>query len=183
MNHSQLLVLFLLTVQSFSIFGYKEYNQSDFGVDHPVMSMCSCPSPVLLEEGVCYDHCILLAEFYQPLPSFILYSKAKLACYSKCLLTSYFSIPVPYDEKDIFFGVSSRKSCRYSQNRSTSASLALVGGTQTCITVILNRLLWKQTEIILSFLRLHPGTAFQTLLLTMRATPFLLRDSCPQQQI
>ena len=39
---------------------------------------------------------------------------------------------------------------------------------------------WKRTEIILSFLRLHPSTAFQTLLLTMTATPFLLRDSCPQ---
>ena len=39
---------------------------------------------------------------------------------------------------------------------------------------------WKQTEIILSFLKLHPSTAFQTLLLTMMATPFLLRDSCPQ---
>ena len=37
-----------------------------------------------------------------------------------------------------------------------------------------------ETEIILSFLRLHPNTAFQTLLLTMMATPFLLRDSCPQ---
>ena len=32
---------------------------------------------------------------------------------------------------------------------------------------------------ILSFLRLHPSTAFQTLLLTLRTTPFLLRDSCP----
>ena len=30
------------------------------------------------------------------------------------------------------------------------------------------------------FFRLHPSTAFQTLLLTMMATPFLLRDSCPQ---
>ena len=29
--------------------------------------------------------------------------KAKLACYSRYLLTSYFCIPVPYDEKDIFF--------------------------------------------------------------------------------
>ena len=28
---------------------------------------------------------------------------------------------------------------------------------------MLNGLPWKQTEIILSFLRLHPGTAFQTL--------------------
>ena len=37
-----------------------------------------------------------------------------------------------------------------------------------------------ETEIILSFLRLHPSTAFQTLLLTMIATPFLLSSSCPQ---
>ena len=37
-----------------------------------------------------------------------------------------------------------------------------------------------ETEIILSCLRLHPNTAFQTLLLTVMATPFLLRDSCPQ---
>ena len=47
-------------------------------------------------------------------------------------------------------------------------------------TVILNGLPWKRTEIILSFLRLHPSTALWTLLLTMMATPFLLRDSCPQ---
>ena len=33
----------------------------------------------------------------------ILYSKAKFACYSRCFLTSYFCIPVPYNEKDIFF--------------------------------------------------------------------------------
>ena len=29
-------------------------------------------------------------------------------------------------------------------------------------------------------LRLHPSTAFRTLSLTMMATPFLLRDACPQ---
>ena len=103
------------------------------------------------------------------LPCFILDSKAKLACYSKYLTTSYFCIPVSYDEKDIFFGVSSRSSCR-PQNYSTSVSLALVVGAQTWITMILN---------ILSFLRFHPYTAFQTLLLTMRVTPFHLRDSCP----
>ena len=28
-----------------------------------------------------------------------------LACYSRYLLTSYLCIPVPYSEKDIFFGV------------------------------------------------------------------------------
>ena len=40
---------------------------------------------------------------------------------------------------------------------------ALLVGAQTWITVILNGLPWKRTEIILSFLRLHPSTAFQTL--------------------
>ena len=30
---------------------------------------------------------------------------AKLACYSSYLLPSYFCILVPYNEKDIFFGV------------------------------------------------------------------------------
>ena len=38
----------------------------------------------------------------------------------------------------------------------------------------------NKQEIILSFLRLHPSTAFHTHLLTMMATPFLLRVSCPQ---
>ena len=34
---------------------------------------------------------------------FILYPKTKLACYSRYVLTSYVCIPVPSDEKDIFF--------------------------------------------------------------------------------
>ena len=37
---SQLPVLLLLTVQSFSIFGCKEYNQSYFSTDYLVMPMC-----------------------------------------------------------------------------------------------------------------------------------------------
>ena len=45
--------------------------------------------------------------------------------------------------------------------------------------MILNGLPWKQTEIVLSFFRLHPSTAFQTLV-DYEATPFLLRESCPQ---
>ena len=81
-------------------------------------------------------------------------------------------------KRHLSFGVISRRSYRSSQNH--SASLALLGGAQTWITVILNVLPWKWTDINLSFLRLNPSTAFQTLLLTMRATPFLLRDSCSQ---
>ena len=63
--------------------------------------LCTCveSSLVLLEEDVCYDQCVLLRKLCWPWPCFILYSKAKLACYSRYLLTSYFCIPVPYDEK------------------------------------------------------------------------------------
>ena len=50
LSHSQFQVLFLLTVYSFSIFSYKEYNQIDLGIDHLVES-----SLVLLKKGICYD--------------------------------------------------------------------------------------------------------------------------------
>ena len=46
-----------------------------------------------------------LAKTLLPLLCFILYSKAKFACYCRCFLTSCFCIPVPYNEKDIFWGV------------------------------------------------------------------------------
>ena len=39
------------------------------------------------------------------LPCLILYSKTKFACYSRYFLTSYFCIPVSYNEKDICWGV------------------------------------------------------------------------------
>ena len=74
-----------------------------------VLTIWWCPcvesSLVVLEEGVCYDQSILLAKLYYPLPWFILYSKAKFACYSRYFLTSYFYIPIPYNGKDIFLGV------------------------------------------------------------------------------
>ena len=60
---------------------------------------------MLLEEGVYYDQFVLLAKHYQPLPCFVVYSKTKFAHYSRCFLTSYFCIPVPYNEQDMFFWV------------------------------------------------------------------------------
>ena len=162
MSHSQLLVLFLLTVQSFSIFGCNQYNQYDFSIDRQVMSLCRIFSHVI-DERVCYYQVIFLAKLYQSLPCFILYSKAKNPCYSRFFLTSYFCIPVPYKERITFLGVSSRRSCRSSQSHSTSASSVLLVGAQTWIAVDMNGFPWKQTEIILSFLRLHPSTAFHSL--------------------
>ena len=38
-----------------------KYNQSDFSIDHLVMSLYRVVC-VLLEEGVCYDQCVLLAK-------------------------------------------------------------------------------------------------------------------------
>ena len=79
-----------------------------------VLTIWWCPcvesSLVLWEEGVCYYQCVLLAKLHYLLPCFILHSKDKFACYSRCFLTSYFCIPVPYNEKDIFWGVSSERS-------------------------------------------------------------------------
>ena len=90
-----------------------------------------CPSVesslLLLEEGSCSDQCVLLAKLCY-LALFILYSKAKLACYSRDVLTSYFYIPVPYDEKDTFFCSKFRRSFRLPLN--CSASLALVFGAR-----------------------------------------------------
>ena len=46
-SHSQFPSLFLLTIKSFSIFSCKEYNQSNSGIDHLVMSMCRVISCVI----------------------------------------------------------------------------------------------------------------------------------------
>ena len=99
LHRNQHPILFLLTVQSFSIFSCKEYNKSVLVL---TIWRCSCVelSLVFLGEGFCYDQWVPLAKLYQPLPCFILYSKAKFACYSRCFLIFSFCIPVPYEEKD-----------------------------------------------------------------------------------
>ena len=99
-------------------------------------------------------------------PAFFFYFQTKFACYSRQLLTSYFSFQSPVMQRTSFLGVSSGRSCRSSQNCSASASSALMVRAQTWITVLLNCLPQKRTEVILSFFRLHPSTAFQTLFLT-----------------
>ena len=106
----------------------------------------------------------------------MLYSKAKLACCSRDLLTSHFCIPVTYGEKDFFFlDVSSRKSCRFI--KLVSFSFFSISGWDIdldccdvewfCLgnkPVSLCRF-WDCTQV------LHFG-----LLLTTSVTPVLLRD-------
>ena len=64
---------------------------------------CAEMSLVLLEEGVCYDQCVLLAKLLA-FACFILYTKVKVSCHSRYLLISYFCICVLCDEKDIILG-------------------------------------------------------------------------------
>ena len=54
-----------------------------------------------------------------------MYSKAKLAFYSRQLLTSYFCVPVPYDEKDTFWGVSSRRSSSLQKHSASATSCCI----------------------------------------------------------
>ena len=83
-------------------------------------------------------------------------------------------------KKTSFGGVSSRRPLGLHSTVQLQLLQHYWSGHRLGITVILNGLPWKWTEIIQSFLRLQPSTAFRILLLTMMATPFLLRDSCPQ---
>ena len=86
---------------------------------------------MLLEEGVCYDQCIFVAKLLaSALLRFVLQGRACLLL--QVSLDFLLLHPVPHEEKDIFFfGVSSRRSCRSSQNHSTSASSALAVGAET----------------------------------------------------
>ena len=148
-----------------------------------VLTIWWCPcveSSLVLEEGVCYDQCILLAKLCQPIPCFILYSKAKLACYSTYLFTSYFFKPVTYDEKDIFFGVLVQQGfvglhrtvqLHLLQHYWLGHRLGLLWYWMVCLGNEQKSFchFWACTQV------LYFGH-----LLTMRATPFLLRDCCPQ---
>ena len=95
---------------------------------------------------------------YQPLPCFILYFKAKVACYSRYFLTSYFCVPVPYNEKDIFFGWQFQKVLQVFIEPFNFSFFSITGwgiGLDYC------DIEWfaLETEIILLFLRLHLRTA------------------------
>ena len=132
-----------------------------------VLTIWWCPcvesSPVLLKEGVCCDQCVLLAKLLAfALLHFVL--QGQTGCYSGISWLHTFAFHSPVLKRTSFFHVSSRRSCRSSKNCSTSASSTLVIGAQTWITVILNGLPQKWTEVIMLFLKLFPSMAFWTLL-------------------
>ena len=111
----------------------------------------------MLEEGVFYNQRVLLGKLLG-FALLHLYSTAKLAHYSRYLLTSYFCIPVPYDEKDIFFGVISKRS--FSVIEPLNFTFSGISGWS--IDLDYCNLEWSadEQEIILSFFRMHPSTPF-----------------------
>ena len=126
MSHSQLHVLFLLTVGSFSIFSCKEHNLSDFDTDHLVVSMYKVVSWIVGKGCLLCPACSLdKTPLAFALLHFGLSGQTGLLLWI-CLPTFAFQSPVM--KMTSFFGVSSRRSCRFSWNQSTSASSASVVG-------------------------------------------------------
>ena len=122
---------------------WKEHNQSHFGVDHLAMSMCRVTSCVVGRGCLLWLVCSLSKTLLAfALLHFLLQGQTWLLF----LVSPDFCIPILYDEKDIFFGIS-RRCCRSSYNQSSSTSLASMVGAQTWITVMLNGLPWKWTNL------------------------------------
>jgi len=71
--------------------------KKEFFNDHVAMFMCKVISCVI-EKGYLPWPVRSLIRIQLVLPCFILFSKAKLACYSRYFLTFYFCIRIPNDE-------------------------------------------------------------------------------------
>ena len=149
-----------------------------------VMTIWWCPcvesSLVLLEEGVCYDQCVLLAKLYLPLPCFIHILRPNLPVTPGVSWLATFAFQSPIMKRTSFLGVSSKRSYTFFIEPFNFSFFSVTGWGIDLDYRDIEWLALEMNRVILSFLRLHPSTAFWTLLLTMVATPFLLRDSCPQ---
>ena len=114
LSHSQLSVLVLLTVQSFSIYAWKEYNESDFGVDHLVMPMCRVFSCVVGRECLLWP----VHSLGKTLLTFTLLHSAFQG--QVCLLLQVFlwlptfAFQSPITKRTSFLGVNSKRSHRSS---------------------------------------------------------------------
>ena len=103
--------------------------------------------------------------------------RQKFSCYSRCFLISYFLHSSPI-KGHLFWLLVLKGLVGLHRTIQLQLLLHYLLGQRLGLLVILNGLTWKVT-IILSFLRLHTSTEFWTLLLTIMATLFLPRDSCP----
>ena len=168
----------MLKGRSFSTLSCQEYDQSDLNIDHLVFSMSRVVSCVIGKGCLCWLLCsldkILLAF---ALLHFVLQGQTCLILQASLDFLFLHSNPLWW-RGHLFLEL----------------VLESLGGLHRtiqlqllqaqCLEIDLDYcdaglFAWKWIKIILSVLRLHPSTAFE-LLLTMRPTPFLLRDSFPQ---
>ena len=145
---------------------------------------CPCveSSLVLLEEGVCHAQCVFFGKTVLSF-ALLLCTTAKFACYSRCFLTSYFCIPVPYNEKDVFFcvlvlkgfvGLHITVQLQVLQHYCLGRRLGLPWYWMVCLGNEQRSFCRFWDCIQVPHFGLHPSTAFWTLLLTMMTTPFFL---------
>ena len=92
-------------------------------VDHLVMSMCIIFSCVVGKVCLLWPGYSLFKTLISPCPTHSVL-QGQICWLFQVFLHFLLCIPVPYNEKDIFGGISSWRSCRSSQNHSTSASSA-----------------------------------------------------------
>ena len=129
---------------------------------------------MLLEESVCYDQCIVLAKLLLVFALLHSIFQGQICLLLQVFLDFLLLHSSPLLRKGHLFWVLVLKGL-VGLHRTIQLQLLQcywLGHRLGLLDylVILNDLPWKRTEIILSFLRLHPITAFWTLLLTMMAT-------------
>ena len=164
-------------LESVFIFGCKEYNQSDFSVDHLVMSMCRFFSCVV-GRG-----CLLWPVHYLG-KTLLVFALLHSVFQGQICLTPgvcwlpTFAFQSLIMKRTSFWGVSLKGlvglhrtiQLQPLQHYWLGHRLGLLWFWMVCLR--------NEQKSFCRFLRLHPSTAFRTLLLTMMATLFLLRDSC-----
>ena len=111
---SLFIFFFLLTVEGFYISAAKEYNQSDFDIDHQVMSMCRVISCVVGRGYLLWPvHSLGKTVLAFDLLHFVLQGQTCLLLQVISWLLT-FSFHSPMMKRIYFFCVSSRRSCRSS---------------------------------------------------------------------
>ena len=89
--------LVFLTLYSFSIFSYEECNQSDFSIDHSVMSMCKVISCVVLKGCLVWQE-YSLGKILSAIALLHFILQGQTCLLFQVSLEFLLCIPVPYDE-------------------------------------------------------------------------------------
>ena len=152
-----------------------------FWCDHLVMSMCRIVFCVVGRRCLLWPmHSLGKTVLAFALLHFVLL-RPNLPVTTGISWLSTFAFQSPMMKRTSFFGVSSRRSYRSSQNPVSFFSISGWG-----IDLDYCDIEWFALEINKNHSVIFDITlkyAFWILLLTMRATPFLLRDFCPQVDI